>query len=120
MLKFLKKYHNCKAGNFAIVGAILMSVLMLSIGLAIDTARLYDLRDKFQNGLDLAALNAMQLETDTGHVAAVHDHYSRVLDFGQITAVDVSEDGYFRTLVANASYSYPLSFGNFSVFKILL
>jgi Flp pilus assembly protein TadG len=61
-----KRFWLSKSGNFAIMFAILLPVLLAAVGFALDVANLMKARSDLQNALDSAVLAASRLSDKTG------------------------------------------------------
>ncbi|MBX9924854.1 MAG: VWA domain-containing protein [Hyphomicrobiaceae bacterium] len=61
-----KRFRSCDRGAVAIVFALLLSVLLLFVGLAIDLARAMHVRQVVQDGLDAASLAAAKYFQEPG------------------------------------------------------
>lgn len=61
-----KRFWQSKSGNFAIMFAILLPVLLAAVGFALDIANLTKARSDLQNALDSAVLAASRLSDMTG------------------------------------------------------
>lgn len=61
-----KRFWQSTGGNFAIIFAILLPVLLAAVGLALDVANLSKAKSDLQNALDSAVLAASRLSDQTG------------------------------------------------------
>lgn len=61
-----KRFWQSTSGNFAIMFAILLPVLLAAVGLALDVANLSKAKSDLQNALDSAVLAASRLSDQTG------------------------------------------------------
>lgn len=71
----LKRFWQSKSGNFALMFAILLPVLLASVGLALDVANLMKAKSDLQNALDSAVLAASRLSDQTGSRTDVFDAF---------------------------------------------
>ncbi|MRX36423.1 hypothetical protein H5P29_11810 [Aminobacter sp. MDW-2] len=71
----LKRFWLSRSGNFAMMFAILLPVLLAAVGFALDIANLMKARSDLQNALDSAVLAASRLSDQTGTRQATFDAF---------------------------------------------
>ena len=124
MLSFvsaLRKFSGDKSGSVAIIFGFSVVVLFAVAGLAIDTARYYDLAAKMQSSLDAAVLAGAKLlddenSTDSDIQQMAQTHYSAdIASLGvkanSMTSVSVTVDRPADTVTASVRASVPTLFG---------
>ncbi|WAX97298.1 pilus assembly protein [Aminobacter sp. NyZ550] len=71
----LNRFWLSRSGNFAMMFAILLPVLLAAVGFALDIANLMKARSDLQNALDSAVLAASRLSDQTGTRQATFDAF---------------------------------------------
>jgi Flp pilus assembly protein TadG len=69
----LNKFLRCRRGNFALMSALLLPVMLTAVGLAVDYTNLSGARAKLQSALDAALLAASRLKDSNESRTSVFD-----------------------------------------------
>jgi Flp pilus assembly protein TadG len=120
-IELARRIWSDKRGVTATLFGLMAVVLMMVVGVALDSARLYSVSDKVRNGLDSAALAAAKIldvedATDAdvaSRAAAFFETYRQRIDGGNITLTNFSTttNRAEGTVTANVDVRYDTSFG---------
>jgi len=71
----VRRFWRSKSGNFAMMFAVTLPVLLTGVGLALDVSNLMTAKSNLQNALDAAVLSASRLSDKTGSRQDAFDGY---------------------------------------------
>lgn len=105
MRRALRRFNRSDAGSMTIFGLMIMILMLVAGGIAVDTMRYEANRTKLQNTLDRAVLAAASLDQDLDPQLVVTDYFAKAGLQNYTLNVDVEEDtvGSYRKVTAEAS-----------------
>ncbi|WP_038009400.1 pilus assembly protein [Thalassobacter stenotrophicus] len=101
----LRRFKRSERGSMVIFGLMIMILMLVAGGIAVDTMRYEANRTKLQNTLDRAVLAAASLDQDLDPTLVVTDYFAKAGLQGYTLDVDVEQDtvGSYRKVTAEAS-----------------
>lgn len=101
----LQRLKRSERGSMVIFGLMVMILMLVAGGIAVDTMRSEANRTKLQNTLDRAVLAAASLDQDLDPTLVVTDYFAKAGLQGYTLDVDVEQDavGSYRKVTAEAS-----------------
>lgn len=125
MIKAVEKLLKCRKGNFTITTAILLPVVLMAVGIAVDVSSMSRSRERLQNAVDSAALAATSAMVNSGMSAGNAKKLAEDMLKGQIgtsgdalnllpatvTITQTTPNSHSKIYTAKvvASYNVPLS-----------
>ena len=101
----LRRFKRSERGSMVIFGLMIMILMLVAGGIAVDTMRYEANRTKLQNTMDRAVLAAASLDQDLDPTLVVTDYFAKAGLQGYTLDVDVEQDtvGSYRKVTAEAS-----------------
>lgn len=117
MISAIEKLIRCRSGNFTITTAILLPMLFMAVGLAVDISTLSRKREQLQNAVDSAALAATSAMVNNGMSETLAKALAVSMVKGQMTAS--GETVNLPTSTVTISQTAPNSHSNIYTAKVV-